>query len=91
MTPSVVPSFGSELYRLLVATRLPAPGMLRTITVGLPGRYLPRCRANSRAVAAAMVGLLEGLMIRQYADPELTELATDYSALVGLILDGIST
>jgi len=47
--------------------------------------------ANSRAVAAAMVGLLEGLMIRQYADPELTDLATDYSALVGLILDGITT
>jgi len=47
--------------------------------------------ANSRAVAAAMVGLLEGLMIRQYADPQLTDLATDYSALVGLILDGIST
>ena len=47
--------------------------------------------ANSRAVAAAMVGLLEGLMIRQYADPELTDLATDYSALVGLILDSIST
>lgn len=47
--------------------------------------------ANSRAVAAAMVGLLEGLMIRQYADPELTDLATDYSSLVGLILDGIST
>jgi len=47
--------------------------------------------ANSRAVAAAMVGLLEGLMIRQYANPELTELATDYSFLAGLILDGIST
>jgi len=47
--------------------------------------------ANSRAVAAAMVSLLEGLMIRQYADPQLTELATDYSALVALILDGIST
>jgi TetR/AcrR family fatty acid metabolism transcriptional regulator len=46
--------------------------------------------ANSRAVAAALVGLMEGLMIRQYADPELTDLATDYSALVGLILDGIS-
>ena len=48
-------------------------------------------QANSRAVAASMVGLLEGLMIRQYADPELTDLATDYSSLVGLILDGIST
>jgi TetR/AcrR family transcriptional regulator, fatty acid metabolism regulator protein len=46
--------------------------------------------ANSRAVAAALVGLLEGLMIRQYADPQLTDLAADYSALVGLILDGIS-
>ncbi len=46
--------------------------------------------ANSRAVASALVGLLEGLMIRQYADPELTNLSTDYSALVGLILDGIS-
>jgi TetR/AcrR family fatty acid metabolism transcriptional regulator len=46
--------------------------------------------ANSRAVAAALVGLLEGLMIRQYADSKLTDLATDYSSLVGLILDGIS-
>ena len=47
-------------------------------------------RANSRAVAAALVGLLEGLMIRQYADPALTDLAADYSVLVALILDGIS-
>jgi hypothetical protein len=46
--------------------------------------------ANSRAVASALVGLLEGLMIRQYADAELTDLATDYSELVRLILDGIS-
>jgi TetR/AcrR family transcriptional regulator, fatty acid metabolism regulator protein len=46
--------------------------------------------ANSRAVAAALVGLLEGLMIRQYADAELTDLPGDYSELVGLILDGIS-
>jgi hypothetical protein len=41
-------------------------------------------------VAAALVGLLEGLMIRQYADAELTDLPVDYSGLVGLILDGIS-
>ena len=48
-------------------------------------------KANSRAVASALVGLLEGLMIRQYADAELTDLATDYSELARLILDGIST
>ena len=46
--------------------------------------------ANSRAVASALVGLLESLMIRQYADAQLTDLATDYSELVRLILDGIS-
>jgi TetR/AcrR family fatty acid metabolism transcriptional regulator len=49
-----------------------------------------RKNVNSRAVAAALVGLLEGLMIRQYADPELTHLESDYSELVCLILDGIS-
>jgi TetR/AcrR family fatty acid metabolism transcriptional regulator len=54
----------------------------------LAGEFHPH--ANSRAVGAALVGLLEGLMIRQYADPALTDLATDYSAMVGLILDGIS-
>ena len=46
--------------------------------------------ANSRAVASALVGLLESLMVRQYADAKLTDLATDYSELVRLILDGIS-
>lgn len=45
---------------------------------------------NTRAIAAALVGLLEGLMIRQYADAELTELSTDYPLVVGLILDGIA-
>lgn len=44
---------------------------------------------DSRAVGAALVGLLEGLMIRQYADADLTNLASDYSKLVRLILDGI--
>ena len=49
-----------------------------------------RKNVGSRAVAAALIGLLEGLMIRQYADPELTQLESDYSELVCLILDGIS-
>jgi TetR/AcrR family fatty acid metabolism transcriptional regulator len=44
---------------------------------------------TTRAVAAALVGLLEGLMIRQYADAELTDLAADYPEMVRLILDGI--
>jgi TetR/AcrR family fatty acid metabolism transcriptional regulator len=45
---------------------------------------------NTRAVASALIGLLEGLMIRQYADPKLVDLAGDYSTAVSLILDGIS-
>jgi TetR/AcrR family fatty acid metabolism transcriptional regulator len=45
--------------------------------------------ANTRAVAAGLVGLLEGLMIRQYADAGLTDLAGDYPQIVRLILDGI--
>jgi TetR/AcrR family fatty acid metabolism transcriptional regulator len=45
---------------------------------------------NTRAIAAALVGLLEGLMIRQYADPKLTDLAGDYPEIVRLILDGIT-
>ena len=44
---------------------------------------------NTRAVAAALVGLLEGLMIRQYADAELTDLARDYPEMIRLILDGV--
>jgi AcrR family transcriptional regulator len=46
--------------------------------------------ANARAIAAALVGLLEGLMIRQYADGDLTDLANDYPEVVRLILDGIT-
>ena len=49
-----------------------------------------RKNVRSSTVAAALVALLEGLMIRQYADPELTHLEGDYSELVCLILDGIS-
>lgn len=46
---------------------------------------------DSQAVGAALVGLLEGLMIRQYADAELTNLEKDYTGVARLILDGIST
>ena len=49
-----------------------------------------RSDAQTRTIAAALVGLLEGLMIRQYADSELTDLPGDYSAMVDIILDGIS-
>jgi TetR/AcrR family fatty acid metabolism transcriptional regulator len=49
-----------------------------------------RKNANTRAVAAALVGLLEGLMIRQYADAELIDVASDYPDIVRLILDGIT-
>jgi AcrR family transcriptional regulator len=45
---------------------------------------------NTRAIAAALVGLLEGLMIRQYADAALTDLTSDYPLVVRLILDGIA-
>jgi TetR/AcrR family fatty acid metabolism transcriptional regulator len=49
-----------------------------------------RKNTDSQAVGSALVGLLEGLMIRQYADADLTNLREDYSTLVGIILDGIS-
>jgi len=45
---------------------------------------------DSRAVGAALIGVLEGLMIRQYADADLTNLQDDYSKMVCLLLDGIS-
>src|ERR1043166_7103076 len=40
-SPSVVPSLGAALKRWLAARMLPAPGMFRTITDGLPGIYFP--------------------------------------------------
>ena len=39
---TIVPSFGAALYTMLAATSPPAPVRLSTITLGLPGRYLPR-------------------------------------------------
>ena len=38
----VVPSFGAELARKLMARSDPAPGMFCTITVGWPGMCRPR-------------------------------------------------
>jgi len=52
------------------------------------GEFHPK--TNSRAIASALVALLEGLMIRQHADPKLTDLVADYSESVRLILDGIT-
>lgn len=46
--------------------------------------------ANARAVAAALVSLLEGLMVREYADAKLIDVAVDYPEIVRLILDGIT-
>ena len=51
------------------------------------GEFRPE--TNSRAVAAALVSLLEGLMIRDYADSDLIQLEKDYPEVVRLILDGI--
>jgi TetR/AcrR family fatty acid metabolism transcriptional regulator len=51
------------------------------------GEFRPE--ANSRAVAAALVSLLEGLMIRDYADPSLINLREDYLSTARLIQRGI--
>ena len=48
-SPSTVPSFGATLKIWLAAIRLPAPGMLRGTTLGLPGMCLPMWRATMRA------------------------------------------
>ena len=47
-------------------------------------------KTNTRAVAAALISLLEGLMIRDYADHELTNLDEDYNEITKIILDGIT-
>jgi hypothetical protein len=48
-----------------------------------------RADTNQRAVAAALISLLEGMMVRDYADPTLVDLEKDYLQMVELILDGI--
>ena len=49
ISDSVVPSLGATLKTWFAATRLPPPGMLRGITVGLPGMCRPIWRATARA------------------------------------------
>jgi hypothetical protein len=48
----VVPSLGARLATLFAAVSVPAPGMLRTITVGLPGMKRARWRATKRALVS---------------------------------------
>ena len=45
----MVPSFGATLNTWLAAMSEPPPGMLRGMTVGLPGMCLPMWRATARA------------------------------------------
>ena len=47
-TPSVVPSLGAVVKMKFADRRLPAPAMFWTMTLGLPGRCLPRWRAKLR-------------------------------------------
>jgi AcrR family transcriptional regulator len=46
---------------------------------------------NKRAIAVALTSLLEGLLVRDYADETSVDLETDYLAMTTLILDGITT
>jgi TetR/AcrR family transcriptional regulator, fatty acid metabolism regulator protein len=46
---------------------------------------------NKRAIAVSLTSLLEGLLVRDYADTELVELENDYLWMTNLILNGIST
>ena len=49
-----------------------------------------RSGINKRAVAASFTSILEGLLIRDYADKEMVEVEEDYLSTMSLILDGIS-
>jgi len=44
---------------------------------------------NKRAVAVSLKSLLEGLMVRDYADTSLVDREQDYLAMTKIILDGI--
>jgi AcrR family transcriptional regulator len=48
-----------------------------------------RADINKRAVAVSLTSLLEGLMVRDYADKSLVDLEQDYLAMTKIILDGI--
>jgi AcrR family transcriptional regulator len=50
-----------------------------------------RSDINKRAIAVSLTCLLEGLLVRDYAEKELVELENDYLWMTKLILDGIST
>jgi len=45
---------------------------------------------NKRAIAVTLTSLLEGLLVRDYADKALVNLEEDYLSVTQLILDGIS-
>ena len=47
--PIAVPSFAAVWVMCSPALALPAPGMLRTTIVGLPGMCRAQCRATARA------------------------------------------
>src|ERR1700736_396941 len=48
-----------------------------------------RADINKRPVAVSLTSLLEGLMVRDYADTSLVDLENDYLAMTKIILDGI--
>jgi TetR/AcrR family fatty acid metabolism transcriptional regulator len=45
---------------------------------------------NTRAISASLIALLEGFLIREYADSDLINLEKDYLQMVDTVLDGIS-
>ncbi len=52
------------------------------------GEFRPEI--NKRAVAASFTSVLEGLLIRDYADKTIVQVEEDYLATMQLILDGIT-
>jgi TetR/AcrR family transcriptional repressor of bet genes len=52
------------------------------------GEFQPQL--NKRAIAAAFSSVLEGLLIRDYADKSMVAVEEDYRATMSLILDGIA-
>jgi AcrR family transcriptional regulator len=49
-----------------------------------------RAGINKRAIAVALTSLLEGLLVRDYADATSVDLEIDYLSMTTLILDGIT-
>jgi TetR/AcrR family transcriptional regulator, fatty acid metabolism regulator protein len=48
-----------------------------------------RVDINKRAVAASLTSLLEGFMVRDYADPDILQFENDYTTITTLILESI--